>query len=254
MASSIVPPGESPRQSPRIRAREWARLWSAQLTWRQATVLRELAEWTQGDGVCRPITRAVVQRLPSAIKSYYNTLAELQALGLVGTVRSSAPGQRAEFVFRLEQSPDQGSVRPEQSPVSGSEQSLDQGSVPDPFLIDQSDNQSKRELDQTSSSPNVFDDDLDIHQQFPIMLRMLGEQAGIKNPWTAKHQKRAEEMVFAYRDGTQLSADVELAIREAQSRVMQHGGESWEYMLQTTSTVMTQMAADALPKSRESYY
>ena len=254
MASSILPSGDTARQSPRIRAREWAREWSAQLTWRQAAVLRELAEWTQADGVCRPLTKLVVKRLPCAAKSYYNALSELQALGLIGTVKSSGPGQGAEFVFRLEQSPDQGSVAPKQIPVSGSEQSPYQGSVSVPFLIDQSKDQSKEDCEETSSSPNVFDDDLDIHQQFPMMLRLIGEQTGIKNPWLPKHQRWAEELVFAHHEGTQLSADVELAIREASARLMQHGGESWEYMLQTTESVMAQMAADALPKSRESYY
>ena len=202
-----------------------------------------------------PIKAKVLERIPYNERSYRTTLYELRKMKLISTIRASGPNRRAEYALNVEQvnAACTRTSKTGQRPIDVN-RSMQHVPVKPPLYIGQSKDQSERESQETSSSPNVFDDDLDIHQQFPRMLRMLGEQAGIKNPWTAKHQKWAEELVHAYQEGTQLSADVELAIREASSRLMQHGGESWEYMLQTTETVMAQMAADALPTSRESYY
>ena len=258
MAASIVSRGDKARQSPRIQAREWARLWSGKLTPRQATVLRELAEWVQADGVCRPMIRGVVKRLPCSEGSYRVAVSELRTLNLLGTVRTAAPKRRAEYRLNIEHvtsrnMSDAERVTSRNANVLRNPRA--HAHVPSLPLRYQSDNQSEEQsCKPPSSSLNPIDDDLDIHQQFPEMLRVLGEQAGIKNPWLAKHQRWAEELVEAHHEGTQLSADVELAIREAASRIMQHGGESWEYMLRATESVMAQMPADAGPSRRESYY
>ena len=87
--------------SPRQRARDWARWMSKSLPLGQGLLLRELAEFTDAEGISRPIKAIMERHLPMAPGSIRNSLSRLTKAGIIEVHEHAAPGRPSSYRFNV---------------------------------------------------------------------------------------------------------------------------------------------------------